>query len=94
MGPITSEYSERKTQKLDHQGQINIPATGARGPVLVSTVDLYSLAYDANDVMDNGNCTQIWISLALIGTVIKPSIDLTVLAERWGITSEKDQKTI
>ena len=38
---------------LDHQGQISIPATAERGPVFVSTVVSYSLAYDATDVMDS-----------------------------------------
>ena len=40
---------------LDHQGQISITTEGARGPVYVSPVVSYSLAYDAPDVMDNGN---------------------------------------
>ena len=40
---------------LNHQGQISIPATMARGPVFVSTVVSYSLAYDTADVMDNDN---------------------------------------
>ena len=84
---------------LDHQGQISIPATAARGPVFVSAVVSYSLAYDATDVMDNDNLAtaleaQIQISIVLIGMVRKPSIDLIVLAKRWGITPEKAQKTI
>ena len=40
--PSTSEYSEREIQMLDHQGQISIPATVARGPVFVSTIVSYS----------------------------------------------------
>ena len=40
---------------LDHQGQISIPATEARGPTCVSTVVSYSLAYDIADVMANDN---------------------------------------
>ena len=40
---------------LDYQGQISIPATAARGPVYLSAVFAYSLAYDATDVMDNDN---------------------------------------
>ena len=84
---------------LDHQGQISIPTTAARGPVFVSAVVSYSLAYDATDVMDNDNLAtaleaQIQISIVLIGMVRKPSIDLIVLAKRWGITPEKAQKTI
>ena len=84
---------------LDHRGQISIPATAARGPVLVSAVVSYSLAYDAADVMDNDNLAtaleaQIQIIIALIGMVRKPSKDPIVLAKRWGITSEKAQKVI
>ena len=97
--PSTSEYSERETQMLDYQGQISIPATATRGPVYVSTVISYSLAYDATDVMDNDNHAttleaQIQISIVLIGTSRKPSIDPIVLAKRWGIAPEKAQKTI
>ena len=51
--------------------------------------------------MDNCNLVteleshiQIQISIALIGTVRKPSVELIVLAKRWGATSEKAQKTI
>ena len=84
---------------LDHQGQISIPTTAARGPVFVSAVVSYSLAYDATDVMDNDNLAtsleaQIQITIALIGMVRKPSIDPIVLAKIWGITPEKAQKTI
>ena len=38
---------------LDHQGKISISATAARGPVFVSAVISYSLAYNATDVMDS-----------------------------------------
>ena len=84
---------------LDHQGQISIPVTVARGPVFVSTVISYSLAYNAADVMDNKNLAtalkaQIQMSLVLIGTVRKPSIKPIVFLKRWGITPEKTQKTI
>ena len=83
---------------LDHQGQISIPATAASRPVFVSAVVSYSLAYAA-DVMDNDNLAtaleaQIQISIALMGTVRKPSIDPIVLVKIWGITLEKAQKTI
>ena len=40
----TNEYSERETSMLDHQSQISIPPTVARGPVFVSTVVSCSLA--------------------------------------------------
>ena len=78
--PSTVEYSERETWMLDHQGQISIPTTAARGPVFVSTVVSYSLAYDAADVIDNDNLAtaleaQIQITIALIGTIRKPSTD-------------------
>ena len=56
-----------------------------RGPVFVSTVVSYSLAYDAPDVMDNDNLvitleSQIQIIISLIGMVRKPSIEPIVLA--------------
>ena len=97
--PSTNEYSEQKFRMLDHQGQISIPTTVKRGPVFVSTIVSYSLAYDAADVMDNDNLAtaleaQIQISIALIGMVRKPSIDPIVLAKRWDITPEKAQNTI
>ena len=40
---------------LDHQCWISIPTTVAREPVFVSAVVLYSLAYNATDVMENDN---------------------------------------
>ena len=76
---------------LDHHGQISIPATAARRPVFVNAVVSYTLAYDAADVMDNG---QIQISVALISRVRKPSLEPIVIAKRCGITPEKAQKTI
>ena len=59
---------------LDHQGQINIPITAARGPVYVSAVIPYSLAYEAADIMDSDNLStalsaQIQVSIVLIGMV-------------------------
>ena len=77
----TNEYSERETQMWDHQGQIHIPATVGRGPVFVNTVVSYSLAYDVADVVDSKNlvtalAVKIQISIVLIGTVRKPSIEL------------------
>ena len=97
--PSTSEYSERETCMTNHQGQKSIPATAARGPVFVSAVVSYSLAYDAAAVMDNYNLataleSQIQISIMLIGMVRKPSVDPIVLAKHWGITPEKALKTI
>ena len=53
--PSREEYSEKESHMLDHQGQINIPANAARGPICVSKVISYSLAYDAADAMDNDN---------------------------------------
>ena len=38
---------------LDHEGQISILATVARGPVYVIIVISYFLAYNATDVMDS-----------------------------------------
>ena len=84
---------------FDHQDQIIITATASREPVFVNAVVSYSLAYDVADVMDNDNLAsalkvQIQISIVLIETIRKPSIDLIALAKRWGITPEKAQKTI
>ena len=58
----------------------------ARGPVFVSAVVLHSLARDAANVIDNDNLataheSQIQISIVLIGTVRKPSIDPIALAK-------------
>ena len=69
------------------------------GPILVSAVVLYSLAYDATDVMDNDNLAtvlsaQIQVSIVLIGMVRKPSQESIALAKRWGISPEKAQKMI
>ena len=71
----------------------------ARGPIFVSAVVSCSLVYDAVDVMDNDNLATalsalIQISIAMISTVGKPSIEPIVLAKRWGITPEKGQTTI
>ena len=38
---------------LDHFGQHSIPTTVARGPVFISAVNSYLLAYDATDVTDD-----------------------------------------
>ena len=72
---------------LDHQCQISIHATVAREPVYVSVVILYSLAYDAADVMDYDNLAtalsaQIQSSIALIHMIRKPSVKPIVLAKR------------
>ena len=39
--PSTNKYSEIKTQMIDNQGQISIPATAAKGAVYVSAVISY-----------------------------------------------------
>ena len=72
--PSTNEYSKKRTCMLDHQGQISIPATVTRGPVFVSSVILYSLAYDATDainnhILANALLAQINISIVLISMV-------------------------
>ena len=61
-----------------------IPATAARGPVYVSTVISYLLAYDAAYIMDYDNLAtelsaQIQVSIALLGTVRKLSVEPIVL---------------
>ena len=65
---------------LDNQGQIGIPATVASGPIFVNAVILFSLAYDATDVMDNDNletalAAQTQVSIALIDMIRKPSFN-------------------
>ena len=62
---------------LHHRGQISISTIMARGPLFVSAVVSYSLAYDATDIMDNDNLVtalenQIQTSMVLIGMVRKP----------------------
>ena len=47
-----------------------------------------------NDILMNALSAQIEISIALIGMVRKPFVEPIVLAERWGITQEKVQKTV
>ena len=80
--PSTSEYSEQETQMLDHWGQISIPTTVVRGPVSVSIVVSYLLAYDATDVMDNDNFADSdQRSADRDGQ--KTSIDPIVLAKRY-----------
>ena len=77
--PSTSEYSERKTQMLDHQSQTNIPSAATKRLVYVSAVISYSLGYDTTDAMDNHNiCT---LGIALIGMGRKPSVESIVLAK-------------
>ena len=95
--PSTSEYSERETQTLDHQGQISIPAVAKRGlvlPVFVSTVVSYCLTYNAADIMENDKLAtalsaQIQISIKLICTIRKQTLEPTVLAKRLGIATRK-----
>ena len=84
---------------LDHQGQISILTTAARGPAYVSKDNSHSLAYYAADVINNDNLAtalsaQIQISTALMDIVRKPSVELIALAKRSGITPEKAPKTI
>ena len=76
----TNDYSARDTCLLDLLGWISIPATVVIGPVFVNVVILYSLAYDAADVMDDDNLAttlsaQIQVSIVLIGMVKKPSAE-------------------
>ena len=47
-----------------------------------------------NDHLVTLATAKIQISLVLIGMVRKLSVEPIVLAERWGITPEKAQKTI
>ena len=57
----------------DHQGQITLPARVVRGPVFVSVIISYSLAYDVSDVTDDNNSAtalsvQIQVSFCYILT--------------------------
>ena len=61
---------------MDHQGHIIVPATVARGLLFISAIILYSLAYDAIDIMDDDNfvtllASQVQVSVALIAMVKK-----------------------
>ena len=76
-----------------------IPATAASGPVFVSPLFSYSLEYDSFYVMDGDNLmtalsTQIQVSIVLIGTDRKPSIEPIGMAKQWGITLQNAQETI
>ena len=51
----TEEYSEQETYVPDHWDQIIHPAAAAKGLVFVSTVNSYSLAYDAVDAIDDND---------------------------------------
>ena len=58
---------------------MSTPATAERGPVFISTVILYSLAYNAAGVMDNDNLANvlsalIHISIALISMIKKLAV--------------------
>ena len=73
---LTKEYSEYESCMSDHQGQIKFLAIVIKGPVFISMGVLYSLAYDAIDVMNDDNIAtvlsaQIQVILVLIGTVRK-----------------------
>ena len=63
----------------NHQGQIILPATVARELIFMSPIILYSLAYDAIDVMDDDTFVialedHIQIRVAPIGMVGKLTI--------------------
>ena len=71
---------------LNHQAQISIRATSARGQGYVSERISYSPAYDAADAMDNENLAtalsaQIQISMVMIKTFRKSSVEPIVLAK-------------
>ena len=72
---------------LDHQSWISIPTKEARGQYL--SVQLSHTYWLMMPLM-----LWIQISIALIGMVKKPSVEPIALAKRWGITPQKNQKTI
>ena len=53
---------------IDHQCQISIPATAARGPGYVSAVILYSLSFYVAYVMDNDNLATVLSAQIQIST--------------------------
>ena len=84
---------------LEHPSQVSIPATAGREPGFVSTVILYSLAYDAPGIVDDDNIAtellaQIQVSIVLISSVRKLLVEQIVLVKQWRINPEKVQKTI
>ena len=83
--PPTNEYSECESCILDHQDFTVLPFTLEMGPAFISAIISYSLMYNAVDVMGDDNVAtalsaQIQISIALIGSVEKPSVERIVLA--------------
>ena len=67
--------------------------------MFLSTVNMYSLAFGAINIMDDDNIPvaledQIKISVALIEIVREPSVGLIVFAKQLGITQPKSQETI
>ena len=57
--PSTKEYSEHETCMSDHQGQMIIHASVTRGPAFIIAIILYSIAYDAIDVIPDYNLATI-----------------------------------
>ena len=99
MGSIIKWILRKRDLNVRSSRSDQYPWHISKGPVYVSSVVSYSLAYHAAEVMDNDNLAtavlaQIKISIALIGMVIKLLEKPIVLAKRWGITPEKAWKTI
>ena len=75
------------------------PWHSGKGICICQCIILYSLPYDANDVMNDDNhvtelSAQILVNVMLIGMIRKPSVEPIVMAKQWGIISEKAQKTV
>ena len=70
----------------------------AKGQVFINAVILYSLTYDAVNVIDDEHFATALVSQIQISVIIvmvrKPSMEPIVLAKQWGIILKKAQKTI
>ena len=63
----------------------------ARGPFFIGTIIKYALTHNAIDVMDDDNfaiasTAKVHISIVLIGTTKKTSIEPTAFAKQLGMT--------
>ena len=90
--PSRDKFALREIQMVDQQGQFIIPATAAKAPVFIFAVVLYLLAFNAIDVMDDDNLNCFQRSYSDQCSIDRGS--QKPLAKWWGITPDKDQKTV
>ena len=62
-------------------------------PLILQIMIFMQLHYQPNDILVLSLSVLIQLSIELIRTIRKPSVQPTVLAERWGITPENAQNT-